>query len=169
MMSAAPICLFRIRLRLQFQAGFRREAQNRNSRLRYCERANSRSHTGEVLARRNMMWALTDAMAHNPDLWVGDAVLPNANAGLAYRWLMTVGYPRVIEAYRFADERLAGYDLDGWAVSDPVNSDEVSMIGKFNLQEYAAPPYGRGKSWSMNAPELSSGSRANTASLHTQP
>jgi 4-hydroxyphenylacetate 3-monooxygenase len=52
---------------------------------------------GEVLAWRNMMWALTDSMAHNPDPWVGDTVLPNANAGLAYRWFMTVGYPRVKE------------------------------------------------------------------------
>jgi 4-hydroxyphenylacetate 3-monooxygenase len=52
---------------------------------------------GEVLAWRNMMWALTDAMAHNPDPWIGDTVLPNLNAGLAYRWFMTVGYPRVKE------------------------------------------------------------------------
>ena len=52
---------------------------------------------GEVLAWRNMMWALTNSMAHNPDPWVGDTVLPNANAGLAYRWFMTVGYPRVKE------------------------------------------------------------------------
>jgi aromatic ring hydroxylase len=52
---------------------------------------------GEVLAWRNMMWALTDSMAHNPDPWVGDTVLPNENAGLAYRWFMTVGYPRVKE------------------------------------------------------------------------
>jgi 4-hydroxyphenylacetate 3-monooxygenase len=52
---------------------------------------------GEVLAWRNMMWALTDSMAHNPDPSVGGTVLPNANAGLAYRWFMTVGYPRVRE------------------------------------------------------------------------
>ena len=52
---------------------------------------------GEVLAWRNMMWALTDSMAHNPDPWIGDAVLPNANGALAYRWFMTVGYPRVKE------------------------------------------------------------------------
>jgi aromatic ring hydroxylase len=36
-------------------------------------------------------------MAHNPDPWVGETVLPNANAGLTYRWFMTVGYPRVKE------------------------------------------------------------------------
>jgi 4-hydroxyphenylacetate 3-monooxygenase len=56
-----------------------------------------RVRTGEVLAWRNMMWALTDAMARNPDSWIGNAVLPNLNAGLAYRWFMTVGYPRVKE------------------------------------------------------------------------
>jgi 4-hydroxyphenylacetate 3-monooxygenase len=56
-----------------------------------------RARMGEVLAWRNMMWALTDAMARNPDPWVGGAVSPNLNAGLAYRWFMTVGYPRVKE------------------------------------------------------------------------
>jgi 4-hydroxyphenylacetate 3-monooxygenase len=56
-----------------------------------------RARLGELLAWRNMMWALTDSMVHNPDPWVGEAVLPNANAGLAYRWFMTVGYPRVKE------------------------------------------------------------------------
>src|SRR6201991_4068533 len=34
---------------------------------------------GEVLAWRNMMWALTDSMAHNPDPWVNGTVLPNMN------------------------------------------------------------------------------------------
>lgn len=52
---------------------------------------------GEVLAWRNMMWALTDSMAHNPDPWVGDSVLPSENGALAYRWFMTVGYPRIKE------------------------------------------------------------------------
>ena len=32
---------------------------------------------GEVLAWRNMMWAMTEAMARNPDPWVGRTVLPN--------------------------------------------------------------------------------------------
>lgn len=52
---------------------------------------------GEVLAWRNMMWALTDSMAHNPDPWAGDSVLPSENGALAYRWFMTVGYPRIKE------------------------------------------------------------------------
>jgi 4-hydroxyphenylacetate 3-monooxygenase len=52
---------------------------------------------GEVLAWRNLMWALTDSMARNPDPWIGDTVLPNTNSGQAYRWFMTVGYPRIKE------------------------------------------------------------------------
>ena len=37
---------------------------------------------GEVIAWRNLFWALTDAMAMNPTPWVDDAVLPNAAVGL---------------------------------------------------------------------------------------
>ena len=40
---------------------------------------------GEVIAWRNLFWALTDAMANNPTPWVGDAVLPNAQSGSSYR------------------------------------------------------------------------------------
>jgi 4-hydroxyphenylacetate 3-monooxygenase len=52
---------------------------------------------GEVLAWRNLMWGLTDSMALNPEPWVNGAVLPNSNSGLAYRWFMTQGYPRIKE------------------------------------------------------------------------
>ncbi|MFF3565285.1 4-hydroxyphenylacetate 3-hydroxylase family protein [Streptomyces sp. NPDC002574] len=56
-----------------------------------------RTRVGEVLAWRNLMWALTDSMAYHPDPWVGGSVLPNLDAGLAYRWFMTQGYPRIRE------------------------------------------------------------------------
>lgn len=52
---------------------------------------------GEVLAWRNMFWALSDAAARNPVPWVNGAVLPNPQYGLAYRWFMQVGYPRIRE------------------------------------------------------------------------
>ena len=55
------------------------------------------TRVGEVLAWRNMMWAFTDSMAHAPDAWFGGTVLPKLDAGLAYRWFMTVGYPRIRE------------------------------------------------------------------------
>ena len=52
---------------------------------------------GEVLAWRNLMWGLTDSMALNPEPWVNGMVLPNSNSGMAYRWFMTQGYPRIKE------------------------------------------------------------------------
>ncbi|WP_051400095.1 4-hydroxyphenylacetate 3-hydroxylase family protein [Haloechinothrix halophila] len=52
---------------------------------------------GEVLAWRNLFWALSDSAARNPVEWVNGAVLPNPDCGLAYRWFMQVGYPRIKE------------------------------------------------------------------------
>ena len=52
---------------------------------------------GEVLAWRNLFWGLSDAAARNPVPWKDGAVLPNPDYGLAYRWFMQVGYPRVRE------------------------------------------------------------------------
>lgn len=52
---------------------------------------------GEVLAWRNVFWAITDAMARTPEPWSEGAVLPNTNYGLAYRVFATVAYPRVKE------------------------------------------------------------------------
>lgn len=52
---------------------------------------------GEVIGWRNLFWALSDAMAARPDEWIGGAVLPHLDYGLAYRWFMTLGYPRVRE------------------------------------------------------------------------
>ncbi|NKQ54496.1 Pyoverdin chromophore biosynthetic protein pvcC [Amycolatopsis sp. K13G38] len=55
------------------------------------------TRVGEVIGWRNMFWALSDAMAAKPDEWIDGAVLPHLDYGLAYRWFMTVGYPRVRE------------------------------------------------------------------------
>jgi len=55
------------------------------------------SRVGEVIGWRNLFWALSDAMAARPDEWIDGAVLPHLDYGLAYRWFMTVGYPRVRE------------------------------------------------------------------------
>jgi 4-hydroxyphenylacetate 3-monooxygenase len=52
---------------------------------------------GEVLAWRNLFWAFSDAAARNPVPWNNGAVLPNPQYGLAYRWFMQIGYPRVKE------------------------------------------------------------------------
>jgi 4-hydroxyphenylacetate 3-monooxygenase len=50
---------------------------------------------GEVIAWRNLFWALSDAMAGNPDPWVEGAVLPNGQSGAAYRVFATEAYPQV--------------------------------------------------------------------------
>ncbi|MGH8963983.1 MAG: 4-hydroxyphenylacetate 3-hydroxylase C-terminal domain-containing protein, partial [Actinomycetes bacterium] len=55
------------------------------------------TRVGEVLAWRNMFWGLSEAMAAKPDEWIGDAVLPHLEYGMAYRWFMQIGYPRVRE------------------------------------------------------------------------
>src|SRR5262249_47697240 len=50
---------------------------------------------GEVIGWRNLFWALTDAMAGNPDHWVNGALLPNVGASVAYRIFATEAYPVV--------------------------------------------------------------------------
>jgi 4-hydroxyphenylacetate 3-monooxygenase len=52
---------------------------------------------GEVLAWRNLFWALTDAMAKTPDEWIGGTVLPKIDYGLSYRVFATTAYPRIKE------------------------------------------------------------------------
>src|ERR1700745_3290566 len=52
---------------------------------------------GEVIAWRNLFWALTDAMAANPTPWVKGAVLPNLQSGSSYRVFAGDAYGRVKE------------------------------------------------------------------------
>ncbi|MGY1637290.1 4-hydroxyphenylacetate 3-hydroxylase family protein [Geodermatophilus sp. SYSU D00742] len=55
------------------------------------------TRVGEVIGWRNVFWALTDAMVHNPDEWVAGTKLPKLDYGLTYRMFMIHGYPRVKE------------------------------------------------------------------------
>jgi 4-hydroxyphenylacetate 3-monooxygenase len=52
---------------------------------------------GEVIAWRNLFWAISDAMAMNPVPWVGDTVLPNAQSGASYRVFAGDAYGRIKE------------------------------------------------------------------------
>src|SRR5205814_3123314 len=52
---------------------------------------------GEIIAWRNLFWALSDAMAMNPVPWVGDTVLPNAQSGSSYRVFAGDAYGRAKE------------------------------------------------------------------------
>ncbi len=59
-----------------------------------------RAQIGELLAYRNTMWALSDAMARNPDPWVNGTVLPNSRYAAAYRVMSTAAYARYHEVVR---------------------------------------------------------------------
>jgi len=52
---------------------------------------------GEVLAWRNLFWALTDAMARAATPWTPGYVLPNLDYGLAYRVAASAIYPKLRE------------------------------------------------------------------------
>jgi aromatic ring hydroxylase len=53
------------------------------------------ANVGEVLAWRNMFWALTEAMVRDPRPWKGDYLLPNMDPGNAYQILATIAYSKV--------------------------------------------------------------------------
>jgi 4-hydroxyphenylacetate 3-monooxygenase len=53
------------------------------------------ANVGEVLAWRNMFWALTDAMVRNPQPWKGEYLLPNVEPGSAYHVLATIAYTKI--------------------------------------------------------------------------
>src|SRR5438477_1855346 len=55
------------------------------------------AQVGEVLAFRNLFWALTDAMARATTPWTPGYVLPNLDAGLAYRVAASPLYPKLKE------------------------------------------------------------------------
>ncbi|MBF6247418.1 Pyoverdin chromophore biosynthetic protein pvcC, partial [Nocardia elegans] len=55
------------------------------------------TRVGEVIGWRNLFWTLTDAMANNPEPWIGDTVIPRLEYGLTYRMFMIQGYPRIKE------------------------------------------------------------------------
>jgi 4-hydroxyphenylacetate 3-monooxygenase len=52
---------------------------------------------GEVIAWRNLFWAISDAMAMNPVPWTDSAVLPNAQSGSSYRVFAGDAYRRCKE------------------------------------------------------------------------
>jgi 4-hydroxyphenylacetate 3-monooxygenase len=52
---------------------------------------------GEVIGWRHLFWSLSDAMCHNPQSWVGDALLPNIEPALAYRTFASEAYPKIRE------------------------------------------------------------------------
>lgn len=54
-------------------------------------------NVGEVMAWRNLFWGLSDAMARTVQPSKGDTVLPNHEYAMAYRVMMSIGYPKIRE------------------------------------------------------------------------
>lgn len=84
----------RLAVKLEFIAGLLAKALEINGTKDF---RGVQSRLGEVLAWRALFWSLSDAAARNPVAWRHGALLPNPQYGLAYRWFMQVGYPRVRE------------------------------------------------------------------------
>jgi 4-hydroxyphenylacetate 3-monooxygenase len=55
------------------------------------------ANLGEVIAIRNLMWGLSDAMCKSPDPWENGAVQPSILYGMAYRTFTPMFYPRIKE------------------------------------------------------------------------
>jgi 4-hydroxyphenylacetate 3-monooxygenase len=53
------------------------------------------ANIGEVIAWRNLFWALSTAMAANPDFGPGDVALPNLEYGQSYRVFANLAWPKV--------------------------------------------------------------------------
>jgi 4-hydroxyphenylacetate 3-monooxygenase len=52
---------------------------------------------GEICAWRELFWSLSNAMASNPQPWVGDALLPNLQPAMAYRVFAPDAYSKIKE------------------------------------------------------------------------
>ncbi|WP_156289828.1 4-hydroxyphenylacetate 3-hydroxylase N-terminal domain-containing protein [Oceanobacillus salinisoli] len=53
------------------------------------------ANVGEVIAWRNMLWALSDSMAMNPDQGPNDTLIPNMDSSLSYRVFAAEGWSKV--------------------------------------------------------------------------
>jgi aromatic ring hydroxylase len=53
------------------------------------------ANVGEVIAWRNLFWALSDAMVRDPKPWIDGYVLPSMEPGNAYQIIATMAYTKV--------------------------------------------------------------------------
>ncbi|MFJ7219502.1 4-hydroxyphenylacetate 3-hydroxylase family protein [Amycolatopsis sp. NPDC098790] len=84
----------RMAVKLEFIAGLLAKALEINGTQDF---RGVQARMGEVLAWRNLFWALSDSAARNPVPWKNGSVLPNPRDGMAYRWFSQAGYARVRE------------------------------------------------------------------------
>src|SRR5699024_5461592 len=82
----------RLSVKLDFVAGLLIKAVQTNGTDKF---RGVQANVGEVIAWRNMFWALSDSMAMNPDSGPNGTFLPNLNSGLSYRVFMSEGWPQI--------------------------------------------------------------------------
>src|SRR5512138_345783 len=82
----------RLAVKLDFIAGLLLKAVEASGTKDY---RGVQANVGEVIAWRNLFWALTDAMVRDPKPWIGDYVLPNMDPGNAYQIIATMAYTKV--------------------------------------------------------------------------
>ena len=82
----------RLAVKLDFIAGLLLKAVEASGTKDY---RGVQANVGEVIAWRNMFWALTEAMVRDPRPWKGPYLLPNGDPGNAYQILATIAYTKV--------------------------------------------------------------------------
>jgi 4-hydroxyphenylacetate 3-monooxygenase len=82
----------RLAVKLDFIAGLLLKAVEASGTKDY---RGVQANVGEVIAWRNMFWALTEAMVRDPRPWKGPYLLPNPDPGSAYQILATIAYTKI--------------------------------------------------------------------------
>ena len=82
----------RLAVKLDFIAGLLLKAVEASGTKDY---RGVQANVGEVIAWRNLFWALSDAMVRDPKPWIDDYVLPNMDPGNAYQIIATMAYSKV--------------------------------------------------------------------------
>lgn len=86
--------LSRLCVKLDFLAGLLSKALRATGSREF---RGVQANLGEVIAIRNLMWGLSDAMCKSPDPWENGAVQPSMLYGMAYRTFTPMFYPRIKE------------------------------------------------------------------------
>lgn len=82
----------RLAVKLDFMAGLLIKATETSGTNEF---RSVKANVGEVIAMRNIMWALSTAMATNPDEGPNGTVLPNLEYGQAYRVFSSMIWPQI--------------------------------------------------------------------------
>ena len=82
----------RLAVKLDFIAGLLLKAVEATGTKDY---RGVQANVGEVIAWRNLFWALSDAMVRDPKPWIGEYVLPNPEPGAAYQIIAPMAYTKV--------------------------------------------------------------------------